>query len=34
MPHFGPEKISDAELDAVVAYLKVLRTEGSPLAMR
>jgi mono/diheme cytochrome c family protein len=34
MPHFGKDKISDEELDAVVAYLKVLRTEGTPLAMR
>jgi mono/diheme cytochrome c family protein len=34
MPHFGKEKISDAELDAVVAYIKVVRKEGTPLAMR
>jgi len=34
MPKFGPEKIPDQELDAIIKYIQVLRSEGSPLASR
>lgn len=34
MPKFGPEKIPDPDLDAIVHYIKVLQSEGTPLAMR
>jgi mono/diheme cytochrome c family protein len=29
MPAFGPEKISDEELDGIVAYLKAMRGQGT-----